>query len=731
MVPVHRVGQSRSRILRAPSMVSAVLAVFAAVVVSGTVLIFAAMNSMADHANGLDAQRAQETAAGALASIEQQMGSAISDYTAWDDAEKAIYKDHDREWMVKNYGVFTGASTLFDTYFLISPDGKTAMGYRDGVPVKGSYRDYFGRSFGDLEQSFADALYHGIYQQTGFVETRDGLAVVGIAAVRSSEGKLSVPPKATYHVVFARHLTKAVINQLSHNYIIDGLTLVSQVPKHKPFAAVRNPSGDVLGALVWDLREPGTRSYRRIMPLVSVGLAVIAVVLLGLLAAGITIVRRLSADERAARKLSKEDLLTGLLNRAGLYEALQRLESEAAAAGEDAVLVYLDLDRFKEVNDAYGHLVGDQLIRGVTAGLKLLLPADAAFARIGGDEFAIAFVCADASACCAKLETAISSFFKEPLVISERLASVGASMGIAVSPGGRLGGEELLRRADMAMYRAKAARSGRAVFYDAAMDHDREARMEMANDLRLALDEEALSVVYQPVVDSRTRTISGVEALVRWNRAGHGNVPPDIFIPVAEDTGLIGRIGEFVMKKAFADARHWPKITVAVNVSPLQLHDQSFVSSTASIIKASGFDPERAIIEITEGFFVRNPERAKQSFCELRRIGLRIALDDFGSGFSSVGYLREFGFDRLKIDRSLVNALGKMPKAGDLLKATVALASSFDIPVTAEGIETASQADFVTQCGCDELQGYHFSKPVSALDINALVERPFAAVTAA
>lgn len=731
MVPVQRVDQSRSRILRAPLMVSAVLTVFAAVVVGGTLMIFAAMNSMADHANGLDAQRAQETAAGALTSIEQQMGSAISDYTAWDDAEKAIYKDHDRDWMVKNYGVFTGASTLFDTYFLITPDGKTAMGYRDGVPIDGSFQDYFGPSFADLEQAFSMALYHGIYQQTGFVETSDGLAVAGIAAVRSSDGKLSVSPKATYRVVFARHLTKAVVDQLSHNYIIDGLTLMSEAPNDKPFAAVRNPSGDVLGALVWNLREPGTRSYRRIMPLVWTGLAVIAVVLLGLLAAGITIVRRLSADERAARQLSKEDLLTGLLNRAGLYEALQRIEASAEASDLDAVLVYLDLDRFKEVNDAYGHFIGDQLIRGVTAGLKLLMPADAAFARIGGDEFAIAFVCADASTRCATLEASITSFFKEPLIISDRLASVGASMGIAVSPRGSLGGEELLRRADMAMYRAKAARSGRAVFYDAAMDQDREARMEMANDLRRALDEQALTVVYQPVIDARTRAISGVEALVRWNRKGHGNVPPDIFIPVAEDTGLIGRIGEFVMKKAFTDARQWPNITVAVNVSPLQLHDQSFVSSTASIIKTSGFDPERAIIEITEGFFVRNPERAKQSFCELRRIGLRIALDDFGSGFSSVGYLREFGFDRLKIDRSLVNALGKIPKAGDLLKATVALASSFDIPVTAEGIETASQADFVTQCGCDELQGYFFSKPVSATEINTMLERPRIAVPAA
>lgn len=717
--------------LRTPLMVSAVLAVFAVVVLSGALLIFAAMNNMADHANSLDAQRARQAAAGALASIEQQMASAISDYSAWDDAANAVYKAYDQDWLVKNYGVFSGASNLFDTFFLVTPDGQTAMGYQNGTPLAQSMDSFFGPSFDDMYQALREDIPKGTYQKTGFVRTSDGISVVGISVVRASDGRLTVAPANAAVVVFARHLTEAVIGQLARNYIIDGLQLISQEPAGRPYAAIRNPRGGLLGALVWNLREPGTRSYRQIMPQVETGLTVIGLVLLGLIGVGIVIVRRLSGEEKAARQLSKQDQLTGLLNRSGLYEAIHHIGRQAAVRDRDAVLIYLDLDRFKEVNDAYGHNVGDQLIRGVTAGLKYLLPADAAFARIGGDEFAIAFACEDAAACCRQIEEAIVGFFKEPLLIGDRLASVGASMGIAVSRRGALGGDELLRRADLAMYRAKAARTGRAVLYNPAMDEDRQARMVMANDLRIALDRNALDVVYQPVIDARTRRVSGVEALVRWNRNGQGAVPPDIFIPVAEDAGLIGRIGEFVMRRAFTDALHWPNINVAVNVSPLQLHDTSFVSSTLALIAKTGFPPERAIVEITEGFFVRNPERAKQSFFELRRAGLRIALDDFGSGFSSVGYLREFGFDRLKIDRSLIDALGKLPKAGDLLKATVALASSFDIPVTAEGIETDTQADFVTKCGCDELQGYYFSKPIKAAEMDALLAAPAVSIPAA
>jgi diguanylate cyclase (GGDEF)-like protein len=720
MIPVLSLSIDLKRSSR-PALVASVLVTFALVIVTAVVLILTAMDKMALRADNLDEQRVKQTAGGTLAVISEQMSSAISDYTAWDDAARAVYVDHDKDWLVQNYGAFTGASELFDTYFLIDPAGNADMAYKKGVSTSADYRAYFGPAIARMIKGLKDGLEGGAHQTTGFLQTADGLAIVGISAVRSSDDKLTVSADKVEFVVFARHLTPKVIDKLSRNYIIKGLSLAAVAPSDRPSAIIKDSDGASVGAFVWSETAPGTWSYLQVRPMVIAGLSILGLFFTGLLLFGTLLIRKLIKDERSARKLAKEDLLTGLVNRVGLFDELDAMADTARETHQHLILFYLDLDGFKEINDAYGHFIGDQLIKGVTAGLQGLLPDGAIFARIGGDEFAIAFLRDEPTKVCRRLETLVCGFFREPLMVAGRVAAVGASMGIAISISGQIKGEELLRRADMAMYRSKADRACRAVFYDNTMDEDREARASMAQDLKAALDANALYVVYQPVIDAKTRRIVGVEALVRWNREGYGMTAPDIFISVAENTGLIDRLGEFVMRTAFAAAANWKGINIAVNVSPAQLHDTAFVKKTATILKETGLSPDRAVIEITEGFFIRNPERAKHSINDLRRIGIRVALDDFGSGFSSIGYLRGFNFDRMKIDRSLTNALGTDARAGETLKATVALASSFNIPVTAEGIETDEEANFLMKCGCDELQGYLFSKPVSPAEITAML----------
>lgn len=717
--------------LSSPVLVTAVLLSFAIVIVAATLLIFTAMRNMADHANSLDGARATQTANGALSSLRLQLNSAMRDYTAWDDAAEAVYETPDKNWLIENFGVFTGPSALFDTYFLLGPNNEAYMAYDNGKPISLDYRSFFSPEISGMLAKVRSGLKGGDFQTAGFLKTSDGLAVVGISVVRSSDGKLEVPAKKAQLVVFARHLTEPVIEQMSRTYLLDGLKLVDSPSRSLPYAVIKNPSDAAIGAITWTPRSPGTDSYQRIRPLIFVGLMIVGLFFVGLLIFGIALVRKLKREERSAQKQVKHDPLSGLINRHGLFERLSEMAQEARGGGADLVLAYLDLDRFKDVNDAYGHFVGDQLIRGVTVGIQKLLPEGAEFARIGGDEFAIAFITSDAEEVCRRVEKMITGFFQEPLDIGGRVAAVGASIGIAISEEGCIDGVELLRRADMAMYRSKALRNGRAIFYNASMDEDREAKADMARDLRASLDAEELKVVYQPVVNAKTRAIVGVEALVRWDRKGHGMVRPDIFISIAEHTGLIDKLGEFVMRCAFTQAAAWPDIKVAVNVSPAQLHDMGFVKKTANILKEAGIKPHRAVIEITEGFFIRNPERARHSLSELRRLGMQIALDDFGSGFSSIGYLREFGFDRLKIDRSLIVAIGKERKAEETLMATIALASSFDIPVTAEGIETEEQADHLLCFGADEFQGYLFSKPVTADEITKLLSEQGKATIAA
>ena len=280
-----------------------------------------------------------------------------------------------------------------------------------------------------------------------------------------------------------------------------------------------------------------------------------------------------------------------------------------------------------------------------------------------------------------------------------------------------ISGEEIVRRADMAMYCAKEDGRGRWVRYDPAMDEEREERNNLELDLRAAIERQEIGVAFQPVVDANSLEMVGVEALARWTRNGQVSVPPDVFIPIAESTGLIDQLGLCVLRNACLALRQWPDLSLAVNVSPGQFRDPAFANYVEDVLKETGTDASRITLEMTESYFIQNPARARNTLERLKQTGVKIALDDFGAGFSSVGYLRQFRFDRMKIDRSLVESLGESPRALDVLKATVALARALDIPVTAEGVETEAQVGALRVAGCDLLQGYFFGRPMSPQDI--------------
>jgi EAL domain-containing protein (putative c-di-GMP-specific phosphodiesterase class I) len=268
------------------------------------------------------------------------------------------------------------------------------------------------------------------------------------------------------------------------------------------------------------------------------------------------------------------------------------------------------------------------------------------------------------------------------------------------------------------MYKAKEAGRARMTCYDTAMDAHREERNALELDLRHAIELEELTLAYQPLVDAPSCEMIGVEALVRWNRPGHGPISPEAFIPIAETSGLIEALGLLVLRKACEAARHWPDLRVAVNVSPGQFRNPAFADYVRSVLNITEIEAERVTLEITEGYIIQNPERTRQSIERLKRLGVKVALDDFGSGFSSIGYLRQFGFDRIKIDRSLTMNVLEDNRAREMVKATVALARSLDIPVTAEGIETEEQGRALAGFGCDELQGYFYGKPMPEAEIS-------------
>jgi len=704
------------------SVVSGVLVAFAIVVVVVTFMVLTALGEVARHANQLDDERSLETTAGALKTFGDQLGATLNDYAAWDDAAQNVYAADGMDWTVSNYGDMTANSNLFDVAIVLGADDKVLLAYRNGAPMTEAVDAFFDKSLWKLVGDVRSTADGGIPEAGGFVRTEEGIAALGVALIREKSGALDKSAEQHRLLIFARHLDKAKVAALSDTYVISGLHLASSDEASRFQVAIRNPLGELLGTLVWTSRSPGDISFAEVRPTVLLAVAVIGLFFVGLLAIGWLAAIRLKAEEAQARQLSQEDRLSGLLNRTGLFSSLETLIAGARHERSDVLLLYLDLDGFKDVNDAYGHATGDQLIRGVAAGLAALVGSEAKLARLGGDEFAIIMATQTIDSDAARLTEDILRFFSEPFSIGDRMATVGCSIGVASSPRGLVAHEELVRRADMAMYRAKETGRGRCVQYDIEMDHAREERNAIELDLRAAIEQGQLTLVFQPIVDAKTHIPTGVEALVRWSRPNHGPVSPDEFIPVAERTGLIEALGLFVLREACETARRWPGMKLSVNVSPGQFRNPAFTGHVAQVLEDSAIAPHLLTLELTEGYFIQNATRARHSLDQLKALGIKIALDDFGAGFSSVGYLRQFGFDRMKIDRSLIAALDASERAADMLQATVALARSLDIPATAEGIEREDQAIMLQMCGCDELQGYFFGKPMSAEDIDRLID---------
>jgi diguanylate cyclase (GGDEF)-like protein len=632
-----------------------------------------------------------------------------------------VYAKDGMAWTVSNYGEMSVNSSLFDMAIVIDGDRKPLMVYRNGQPMEGKLDDFFAPSLWALFDQ-ARAAGADKPEAVGFVGTKSGIAAAGIALVREKSGALDKPADQRRYLIFARHLDDEKVKGLGETYVIHGMKLVPADTPAKYSVNIDDASGVTLGKLVWTSRSPGDIGYDQVRPTVVKALGLVGLFFAVLLVIGWMAGRRIKAEEIGAREEALRDRLSGLWNRDGLGVAIDAMVEEAQQAKKNILILYLDLDGFKEVNDSYGHGTGDQLIRAVAAGLKVLIPPHAVLARIGGDEFAIAFHTDGGNAEALQLSEQILDFLAEPLEIGRRVVVIGASIGIAMSPEGAVGREEFVRRADLAMYKAKEAGRARMMLYDPAMDADREERNALEIDLRAAIESGDLTLAYQPLIDAETYEMNGVEALVRWSRLGFGPISPDVFIPVAETSGLIEALGLFVLRKACETAKQWPELRISVNVSPGQFRNPAFTDYVRYVLKQTEIEASRVTLEITEGYMIQNPQRTRQSIERLKTLGVKVALDDFGSGFSSIGYLRQFGFDRIKIDRSLVDGVTESESQREMLQATVALARSLNIPVTAEGIETEAQAVAVRLFGCDSLQGYYFSKPVPADKISDMLE---------
>ena len=482
--------------------------------------------------------------------------------------------------------------------------------------------------------------------------------------------------------------------------------------------------GTEIARFAWTPKQPGADIVHSVLPFIAVALAGFAL----LAAFVLRYMRRtavaIAAGETRLRHLAMHDPLCGLPNRIFFSERLESIIRDVRNGGAGYAVLYIDLDHFKDVNDTLGHHVGDELIRNVTLRLSHTLRGDDLVARLGGDEFAVISGVGTDSTKVLALAQRIIATICAPYSINGQNIVIGASVGIALVDQTCGPAVDIMRYADMALYRAKNEGRNRACLYDAVMDADLSKRKLLEIDLREAIESNALNVLYQPIVNKSGDTLLGVEALCRWTHPTRGEISPAEFIPIAEHSGLIIQLGNWVLRRACLEARAWPSLSVAVNVSPLQFRRSDFVETVERTLAETQFEPTRLELEVTESVLLGNVDSAEAAMKRFKDMGVRLALDDFGTGYSSLQYLRRFPFDKLKIDRSFVLSIEKASDAAAIVHAIVSLGRGLGMKVTAEGVETADQQLFLRAAGVHSMQGYRFGRPTSALEITRRLMAP-------
>lgn len=420
------------------------------------------------------------------------------------------------------------------------------------------------------------------------------------------------------------------------------------------------------------------------------------------------------------------DTLTGLPDRSVLEPLFKRLRKDGA--NRKCALLLIDLDRFKNVNDTLGHPAGDSLLLQVVERLKSTIREDDTLVRLGGDEFALVQTDAKQPDAADGLAGRLVDLISRTYLLDGQVVNIGASIGIAFEQRDKADANDLLKAADLALYYAKENGRGQHHFFEPEMEEAAANRREMEGDMRKAIVLRQFDVHYQPLADLADGSITGVEALARWNHPTKGLIMPNDFIPLAEETGLILKIGEFVLQKACQAAASWPgHLLVAVNVSSVQVQSEGFVQTVQSVLERTGLAPGRLELEVTESLMINNPQNALNVLQMLKNLGVRIVMDDFGTGYSSLNYLQSFAFDKVKIDRSFISNIKDTDSSADIIKAIIDLGMTLGMKTTAEGVETKEQLEQLKAKGCDQVQGYHISHPLPEADLNGLLNTNMAA----
>jgi diguanylate cyclase (GGDEF)-like protein len=649
----------------------------------------------------------------------------------WDDA--VIYaRDRDQLWMEENIGAWMSSYYGHDAAFVLDagnlPIHAMTAGESRPLDAFSTFAPAVLPQIADLRRSMAsrtDPAEAGIVRVAAI---GGAPVIISVTPLVPSTERLTVEPGTEYVHVAIRWMNQTFLARLGERYLISDVRFIAapEGADQDLVIPVEGISGP-LAYLSWTPARPGLHMVAHTWHVFLLALVCLFATSGWLLKRLRRLATTLHDSEAQAQHDSLHDALTGLPNRT-LFN--QRLDAalDATARSETCALLYVDLDRFKHVNDTLGHPAGDDLIRQVGERLFALRNENDTVARLGGDEFALILRGLRGWRDAQSFASRIIEALKEPFTLGEDIAFVDSSIGIAVAPEAAIDRTELMRKADIALYQAKGSGKGRFCMFEASLDEVVRQKRAIERDLREALDQEiGLKVVYQPLFAIDGKTLVGAEALTRWDHPVHGFLSPSVFVAVAEERGLISRLGAWVLREACRTAKDLALPWIAVNVSSTQFRDPNFVDFVLDLLSELALSPERLQIEITEGLLLDASEAVSSAMLKLRFAGVQIALDDFGTGYSSLQYLHRYKVDKIKIDRSFVRLLDESGQSDAIVRAMVQLAAALDLHVTAEGVETREQWVSLAAIGDPELQGYLFSQPLTPEALNALLHGPAAA----
>jgi diguanylate cyclase (GGDEF)-like protein len=686
------------------------------------------------HADARERQYEQTLVGNGLRQRGQEVQTALNPYVIWDEAIIKLDNQFDQAWASQNLGASLGGALGYKVVYVLDAADTPIYGHLNGKDVA---PDTYARYAAPTAQ-----LVRAIRETEA-----DPKKVAALRAVHRSRVELIGNEPVLITVSLVRPDLKAKTRGPRAPLLVTGIPVANSVVKafsdrfllHQTHIAIVKPEQlDTKGAqavlgratdgrrivLRWTPRQPGEELLKSATPLLAA--AVIAAALGSFLLFRITrrAAKKLLLSEAEAKHLSLHDPLTGLANRTLFTDRLIHAHALLRRKPGYLSVLCIDLDRFKEVNDSYGHDAGDQLIREVARRLKAICRDTDTICRLGGDEFAIIQPDTNPSGAATLAQRVVDGLSGE-VDLSIGRAELSCSVGVSVVSDADQGQAELLRQADVALYRAKEAGRGRYCFFEPEMDSALRLRKGLERDLRMAIEDDALTVAYQPLTDVRGAMV-GVEALARWAHPERGDISPAIFIPLAESCGLIGAIGAAVFRRACYDSLRWSGLEVSVNVSAIQLSSPGFVDEMVATLAETGARADVFMLEITETALLKDSDGVHEALRRLKRLGFRLALDDFGTGYASLAYLRRHPIDKLKIDRSFVSNLPGNDESMAVASAIVSLAKSLGLKTTAEGVETQSQLDALIKLGCSEFQGFLLGRPMPADSIAGARERVWA-----